>query len=77
MALDTTSVTGTVERTLDALVETVRLVVADLSAVVALTSEAATLGLVRAFAGKVAGLVAAVQGQYYEATIGWGSVIVE
>jgi hypothetical protein len=60
VALDATSVAGAVERTLDALVGTVRLVVADLSAVVALAGETATLRLVRAFAGKVAGLVAAV-----------------
>jgi hypothetical protein len=60
MAFDTTSVASAVERTLDALVGTVRLVVADLAAVEALASQAATLGLLRAFASEVAGLVAAV-----------------
>jgi hypothetical protein len=60
VALNTTGVASTVERTLDALVSTVRLVVADLSAVEALASQAATLGLVGAFACEVAGLVAAV-----------------
>jgi hypothetical protein len=72
VALDTTSVAGAVERTLDALVGTVRLIVADLSAVVALAGETATLRLVGAFAGEVAGLVAAVQGQYVKARLAEG-----
>jgi hypothetical protein len=60
VALNTTGIASAIERTLDALVGAVRLVVANLSAVEALASQAATLRLVRAFAGEVAGLVATV-----------------
>jgi hypothetical protein len=50
----------TSEGALDAGIGTVRLVVADLAAVVALASQASALGLVRAFASEVTFLIAAV-----------------
>lgn len=54
---------GAIERTLDTLIGTVRLVVTDLAAVEALASEAAStaLRLLRAVAGEVTGLLAAIK----------------
>lgn len=59
MALFITGVTGACEGALNALVGAVRLVVTNLTAVKALSSEAASFGLVRAIAGVVASLTAA------------------
>jgi len=54
---------GAIERALDTLVGTIRLVVTDLAAVEALASEAAStaLRLVRAVASEVTGLLAAIK----------------
>jgi hypothetical protein len=60
MAVDATRVTSTSELALNSLVGTVRLVVADLTAVVALSSHAAALGLVWAIASEVTGLSATI-----------------
>jgi hypothetical protein len=58
MAVNTAGVTSAGELALDSLVGTVRLVVANLTAVVALSSYAAALGLVWAIPSEVAGLSA-------------------
>jgi hypothetical protein len=60
MTLYTAGVAGSVEGTLDTLIGAVRLVVTDLAAVEALSSETAALGLVGAFTGEVTSLVAAL-----------------
>lgn len=59
VTLYTAGIAGSGEGTFDALVGAVRLVVADLAAVEALSSETAALGLVGALAGEVTSLAAA------------------
>jgi hypothetical protein len=62
VALLITKLAGAIERTINTLVGTVYLVVTDLTAVEALAGEtSATLRLVRAVAGEVTGLFAAIK----------------
>lgn len=61
MTLNTTSVAGASEGTLNTLISAVGLVVTDLTAVVAFASEATSCGGVGALTSKMAGLVAAVR----------------
>jgi hypothetical protein len=58
MTIDTARVAGTSKGTLDSGVSAVSLVVADLTAVVAFASQAATGGLLRTFPSEVSGLAA-------------------